>query len=238
MTDHGVLEDLVARTFEQQQAFFSLPLQDKMRIAANKYYRHEQLLSSMAVPRQAGPALSLPPAEHPPGWLTPLFVALARAPAGATPPLPRRRWIRSTPSWGTRMRVRAMALIGTPCAGLLQCWGVGAGRCWRAAFPRGCILVSPGLPVKPPAAGLYYGRHVEEDSEEGQLPLHGPNQWPDEASTAGEGPEAAASRGSDRACRVHRGRLARPPVHCLPDRPAPRSCWAPSCRRWCLAIGG
>lgn len=43
VTDHGVPEDLVARTFDQQRAFFGLPLQDKMTIAANKYYRHEQL---------------------------------------------------------------------------------------------------------------------------------------------------------------------------------------------------
>lgn len=28
--------------------------------------------------------------------------------------------------------------------------------------------------------GIYYGRHVEEGSEEAKLPLHGPNQWPDE----------------------------------------------------------
>ena len=26
--------------------------------------------------------------------------------------------------------------------------------------------------------GLYFGREVAPDSEEAQMPLHGPNQWP------------------------------------------------------------
>ncbi|PSC75554.1 Adenine guanine permease AZG1 [Micractinium conductrix] len=33
--------------------------------------------------------------------------------------------------------------------------------------------------------GLYYGRHVEEGSPEAELPLHGPNQWPDETALPG-----------------------------------------------------
>ena len=33
--------------------------------------------------------------------------------------------------------------------------------------------------------GLYFGRHVEEGSPEAALPLHGPNQWPDEALVPG-----------------------------------------------------
>lgn len=37
-------------------------------------------------------------------------------------------------------------------------------------------------PYPPPLllTGLYFGRHVDEDSEEAKLPLHGPNQWPSE----------------------------------------------------------
>ena len=32
------------------------------------------------------------------------------------------------------------------------------------------------------SAGLYFGREVSADSEEGKLPLHGPNQWPSPVS--------------------------------------------------------
>ncbi|KAL4445389.1 hypothetical protein ABPG77_011214 [Micractinium sp. CCAP 211/92] len=94
LTDHGVPEDLVAEAFEQQRAFFSLPLQAKMQVAANKYYR------------------------------------------GYTP------FAEETldPQHSTRGDTHE---------------------------------------------GLYYGRHVEEDSAEGKLPLHGPNQWPDEALVPG-----------------------------------------------------
>ena len=31
--------------------------------------------------------------------------------------------------------------------------------------------------------GLYFGREVSADSEEGKLPLHGPNQWPSPVSS-------------------------------------------------------
>ena len=34
-----------------------------------------------------------------------------------------------------------------------------------------------------PSAGLYFGREVSADSEEGKLPLHGPNQWPSPVSS-------------------------------------------------------
>lgn len=51
-------------------------------------------------------------------------------------------------------------------------------RCCCTPDRQACLL-------SPLAAGLYYGRHVEEDSAEGKLPLHGPNQWPDEASSPG-----------------------------------------------------
>ncbi|KAL4428005.1 hypothetical protein ABPG75_002094 [Micractinium tetrahymenae] len=94
LTDHGIPEELVAQTFEQQRAFFSLPLQDKMRIAANKAYRGYTPFADETLDPQ-------------------------HSKRGDT------------------------------------------------------------------HEGLYYGRHVDEDSEEGKLPLHGPNQWPDEALLPG-----------------------------------------------------
>jgi isopenicillin N synthase-like dioxygenase len=39
VADHGVPEALIAETFEQQRRFFSLPLEQKMRIAADSNYR-------------------------------------------------------------------------------------------------------------------------------------------------------------------------------------------------------
>lgn len=88
LVDHAVPEELVGATFEQQRRFFSQPLEDKMRVTANKHYR------------------------------------------GYTP------FAEETldPEHSRRGDTHE---------------------------------------------GLYYGRHVEEGSEEGKLPLHGPNQWPD-----------------------------------------------------------
>lgn len=39
VADHGVPEQLLDDTMAAQRAFFSLPLEQKMRIAVNKYYR-------------------------------------------------------------------------------------------------------------------------------------------------------------------------------------------------------
>ncbi len=55
-------EDLVAEAFEQQRAFFSLPLQAKMQVAANKYYRQEGCTGRWRwaeSPRHAAPVLGL-----------------------------------------------------------------------------------------------------------------------------------------------------------------------------------
>ncbi|KAI7845504.1 hypothetical protein COHA_000927 [Chlorella ohadii] len=94
VADHGVPEQLLDDTMAAQRAFFSLPLEQKMRIAVNKYYRGYT-----------------PMAEE---TLDP-----SRSRRGDT------------------------------------------------------------------HEGIYYGRHVEEGSEEAKLPLHGPNQWPDEALVPG-----------------------------------------------------
>jgi isopenicillin N synthase-like dioxygenase len=94
VADHGVPQELLVATMAAQRAFFALPLEQKMRIAVNKYYRGYT-----------------PMAEE---TLDP-----ARSRRGDT------------------------------------------------------------------HEGLYFGRHVEEGSEEAKLPLHGPNQWPDEALVPG-----------------------------------------------------
>ena len=39
VVDHGVPEELVAAAFDAQRHFFALPLEQKLRIRANKYYR-------------------------------------------------------------------------------------------------------------------------------------------------------------------------------------------------------